>query len=225
MPAARAARSARASAAPASVVRSRCSAMPATTSSCAARNAGANDAGSSSSRTFSASSTRPINSSRRARRSSAWAAFAWSPCCSSVERAASSAVAGQREIARHERDLGFGDYAARPRHRFSRAERPRRAPQQRLRSRELAELRHRDAAQRERGWIVAQCDALQRAERITRGERARRRRDQRVHRNPDTLVTPAVRDSATNLPHGRRLHAAPKRGAATTRALNPHLKE
>ena len=55
-------------------------------------------------------------------------------------------------------------------------------PQQSLRADEIAELRHRDAAQRERRRVVAQRDPVQRAERITRRERARRGRDQRVHR-------------------------------------------
>src|SRR5262249_16661535 len=55
---------------------------------------------------------------------------------------------------------------------------------------EIAELRHRDAAKRQRGRIVAQGDVVQRGERIARCERTRRRRDQRVHSNPDTLVTP-----------------------------------
>ena len=38
--------------------------------------------------------------------------------------------------------------------------------------------------------VVAQGDAVERAERITRRKCARRRSDQRVHRNPVTLVTP-----------------------------------
>ena len=97
------------------------------------------------------------------------------------------------QVARDERDLGLGDDAPRARHGLLRTEGARRASQQRLRAREIAELRHRDAAQRERRRIVAQRDALQRAERITRRERARRGRDQRVHRNPATLVTPTVR--------------------------------
>ncbi|ABA51169.1 hypothetical protein BURPS1710b_2552 [Burkholderia pseudomallei 1710b] len=100
---------------------------------------------------------------------------------------------GPAELARRERDLGFGDDASRAGERFVRAERASRAAHERLCPDELAELRHRDAAQRERGRIVAQRDAVQRAERITRGERARRGRDQRVHRNPATLVTPTVR--------------------------------
>jgi len=66
-----------------------------------------------------------------------------------------------------------------------------RAPHQRLRAHQIAELRERDAAQRQRRRIVAEGDPFQRAERITGGERARRGRDQRVHRNPATLVTPA----------------------------------
>ena len=57
---------------------------------------------------------------------------------------------------------------------------------------EIAELRHRDPAQRERRRIVAQCHALQRAEGIARGQRLRCSRDQRVHRNPVTLVTPTT---------------------------------
>ena len=96
------------------------------------------------------------------------------------------------QIARDERDLGLGDDAPRAGHRFFRTEGARRTSQQLLRSREIAELRHRDAAQRERRRIVAQRDPLQRAERITRRERARRGRDQRVHRNPATLVTPTL---------------------------------
>ena len=61
-------------------------------------------------------------------------------------------------------------------------------------SHEIAELRHRDASQRKRRRIVAQRDTLQRAERITGGQRACRSRDQRVHflRNPATLVTPTL---------------------------------
>src|SRR4029078_3899239 len=44
--------------------------------------------------------------------------------------------------------------------------------------------------------VAAQCHPLEGAEGITRCERARRRRDQRVHRNPATLVTPTVRYTA-----------------------------
>ena len=59
----------------------------------------------------------------------------------------------------------------------------------------IAELRHGDAAKRERGRVVAQGDPLQRAERITRRQCTRRGRDQRVHRNPVTLVTPTTLDA------------------------------
>ena len=50
----------------------------------------------------------------------------------------------------------------------------------------LAQL---DAAQRERGRIVAQRHARQGRQRIAGRERASRGRDQRVHANPVTLVT------------------------------------
>src|SRR3546814_10165355 len=56
-----------------------------------------------------------------------------------------------------------------------------------------SDLRHRDAAQRESRRVIAQGDPVQCAEGITRRERPRRGRDQRVHRNPATLVTPTVR--------------------------------
>jgi probable addiction module antidote protein len=47
----------------------------------------------------------------------------------------------------------------------------------------LAELRHGDATQSERRWIVAQADALERAERVANGKRARGGSDQRIHRD------------------------------------------
>ena len=97
------------------------------------------------------------------------------------------------QVARDERDLGLGDDAPRAGHGLFRTEGARRTSQESLRANEIAELRHRDAAQRERRRVVAQGDPLQCAERITRRERARRGRDQRVHRNPATLVTPTVR--------------------------------
>ena len=100
---------------------------------------------------------------------------------------------GPAEVARDERDLGLGDDAARAGHRLFRTEGARRAAHQSPRPIEIAELRHRDAAQRERRRVLAQRDPVQCAERITRRERARRGRDQRVHSNPATLVTPTVR--------------------------------
>jgi len=93
------------------------------------------------------------------------------------------------KIARDQGDLGLGDDAPRPRHRLARAEAARSTAQENLRPHEIAELRHRDASKRKRGRVVAQRDPLQRAERITRRERTRRGRDQRVQCNPATLVT------------------------------------
>ena len=97
------------------------------------------------------------------------------------------------EVARGERNFGLGDQATRAGHGLLRTEGARRAAQQRLRPNQVAELRHRDAAQRERGGVVAERDPVQRTERITRRECTRRRRDQRIHSNPDTLVTPTRR--------------------------------
>ena len=87
-------RSARASAARAVFVRRRRIAIPATTSSWAALDAGGKGVGSSSASVRSASSRRPIRRRRRTSRFRAWAAFIRSPCASSVTRAASSAFGG-----------------------------------------------------------------------------------------------------------------------------------
>ena len=106
------------------------------------------------------------------------------------------------QVARGEGDLRLGDDASRASHRLLRAERAGRTPHERPRSREIAELRQRDAAQRQRRRVVAQGDPLQRAEGITSGERPRRSRNQRVHRNPATLVTPTLRRPPLNLSHG-----------------------
>src|SRR6185437_10345009 len=91
-----------------------------------------------------------------------------------------------------------------------RAEGARGAPQQRLRVREIAELRHGDAAQRQRRRVVAQRDPLQGAERITRRERAPRRRDQRGHPNPATLVTLTSDSRRLNLAHDHEARAFPR---------------
>lgn len=77
------------------------------------------------------------------------------------------------QVARRERDVGFRDDAARPCNRFLRTERTRGAADERARAFEIAELRERDPAQRERRRIVAQRDAVQRTERVTGRERAR----------------------------------------------------
>ena len=47
-------------------------------------------------------------------------------------------------------------------------------------------------SKRERRRVIAQCDAIQCAEGVTRGERTHCSRDQRVHRNRVTLVTPTI---------------------------------
>src|SRR5206468_1048151 len=86
-------------------------------------------------------------------------------------------------------------------HGLLRTEGARRTSQESLRSNDIAELRHRDAAKRERRRVVAQGDPVQCAERITRRECTRRGRDQRVHRSPVTLVTPTVRYPALDLSH------------------------
>ena len=58
-------------------------------------------------------------------------------------------------------DLGLSDDAPRPGDRLSRAEGARGALQERPRSDEITQLRHRDASQRESRRVVAQGDALQ----------------------------------------------------------------
>jgi hypothetical protein len=73
------------------------------------------------------------------------------------------------QIARDERNLGFGDDAPRAGHSLFRTERARSTSQEYLRSYKIAELRHRDASKREPGRIVPQRNSLQCAEGITRG--------------------------------------------------------
>ena len=77
------------------------------------------------------------------------------------------------QIARDERNLSLGDHASRTGHGFFRTKCASCASQQRLRSSKIAQLGHGDAAKREGGCVVAQGDALQRAEGIARRERAR----------------------------------------------------
>jgi hypothetical protein len=100
------------------------------------------------------------------------------------------------QVARDECDLGLGNDTPRAGQGLFRTEGARRTAHESPRSHEIAELRHRDASKRERRRVVAQGDPLQCAEGITRCECTRRGRDQRVHRNPVTLVTPIVRYSA-----------------------------
>src|SRR5258708_37418049 len=83
----------------------------------------------------------------------------------------------EAEVARGQRDLGLGHDTPSAGHGFFRTEGPRSAPQQFLRSRVFAELRHRDAAERERWRIVSQCYSLQSSESITVCERTYCRSD------------------------------------------------
>ena len=79
--------------------------------------------------------------------------------------------------------------------RLLRAKSPRGAAKQNPGLREIAELRHRDAAQRERRRIVAQRNQFQRAQRVAGRERTSRGAKQRVQRNPAKLVTPTLFDA------------------------------
>src|SRR5436853_4380107 len=103
------------------------------------------------------------------------------------------------QIARDEGDLGFSHDAPCACHGFSRTEGASRSPQKLFPSCEIAELRHCDASKCERGRIVAQCDSLQCAERITRGEGPCCGCDQRIHQNPATLVTPRLFDTCISI--------------------------
>ncbi len=103
------------------------------------------------------------------------------------------------QIARRERDFRFGHDAARAGARRAQAKRTRGPAHQRAGACQIAELGHRDAAQGQRRRVVAQGDAPQRAERVTGGQRLRRGRDQRIHSNPATFVTPVLRIAAPNL--------------------------
>jgi hypothetical protein len=96
------------------------------------------------------------------------------------------------QVARDDRDLGLGDDAPGASHGLFRTEGARSASQERLRAHEIAELCHGDAAKRERRRVVAQGDTVQCAEGITRGKCTCCGGDQGVHRNPATIVTPAV---------------------------------
>ncbi|MNF72827.1 hypothetical protein D3C84_548110 [compost metagenome] len=77
------------------------------------------------------------------------------------------------QVTRSQRNFGLGHHAARPCQRLFRPECARGAFHQRFRPNQIAELRHGDAAQRERGRIVTQRHPVQRPERITRRERPR----------------------------------------------------
>lgn len=81
------------------------------------------------------------------------------------------------QVARSECNFGLGNHTSRAGHGFFRTERPCGTSQKRLRSREIPELRHRDAAKRQRRRILTQRNSFQCAERIARRERASRCRD------------------------------------------------
>jgi predicted dithiol-disulfide oxidoreductase (DUF899 family) len=86
----------------------------------------------------------------------------------------------RRGLAQRERHLGLGHDAARPCDPLVLAEASAGTTQEIAGTHEIAELRHRDAAQGETRRIVAERDALQRAERITACERPRGCVDRRV---------------------------------------------
>src|SRR5437660_6210897 len=94
------------------------------------------------------------------------------------------------QVTRGEGDVGLGHDASGAGHCFFRTECAPGSPEKLFRSREIAQLRHGDAAKGERWRIGAQRDSLQGPEWITRREGASCRCNQRVHPNPDTLVTP-----------------------------------
>jgi hypothetical protein len=94
------------------------------------------------------------------------------------------------QIARGKGDFSLGYYASRAGHGLFRAEGPRSIPQEFLCACEIAKLRHRDPAQRYSRRIVPQRDSFQRSEGIARGKCASCSCNQRIHPNPDTLVTP-----------------------------------
>ena len=71
-------------------------------------------------------------------------------------------LGGGVQVAGGQGHLRFGHHAAGARHRFPRGEGPRRPPQQGPGAGQVAELRHGDAAQRQRRRVVAQRDMVQR---------------------------------------------------------------
>ena len=84
-------------------------------------------------------------------------------------------LGGGVQVAGGQRHLRLGHHAAGARHRFLCGEGPRRAPQQRPGAGQVAELRHGDAAQRQRRRVVAQRDMVQRPQRVAAGQGPRRR--------------------------------------------------
>ena len=85
------------------------------------------------------------------------------------------------EVAHGQRHFGFRNDAAGPCEPFARTEAASGAPQQIACECEIAELRHGDAAQRERRSVVAQRDELECTERVATGQGARGRGDDGIH--------------------------------------------
>jgi len=129
--------------------------------------AGARAAAASVSSIAAASARRPSSNRRRAAIRRACAALPRSACASSVADAAASAPRRAGEVAHRQRHLGLGDDATRLRQLLVCAEGPRGALEQFARTRVVAQLRHGDAAQGQRRRVVAQRDALERAERVS----------------------------------------------------------
>ncbi len=132
------------------------------------------------------------------------------PCMSSVDEVAvprerrarrCQALRGPVEFTRDERDLRLGDDAARARDAFLRTKGTPGTAQQQFGARQIAELRHGNAADRKRRRIIAQRDPLQRAQGIPDRERACGGVDQRVQPNPAKFVTPFIRTAAIRLLH------------------------
>jgi hypothetical protein len=104
------------------------------------------------------------------------------------------------QIARRERNLGFGNQAPCASYGFSRPEGASGTSQKSPGPGQVAQLRHGDSAKRQRGRVVAQGNPVQGAQGIAGGQRTRRSCDQRIHAdpahrgfwNPATLVTPGI---------------------------------
>jgi hypothetical protein len=101
------------------------------------------------------------------------------------------------QVACHESDLSFGDETPRAGHGLSRTKCASCTLQKRLGAYEIPKLRHRDSAKCKRRRVISESNSLQDSEEVTGGESLRRSRDQRVHRNPVTLVTPTTWKAGT----------------------------
>ncbi len=124
----------------------------------AARQAGGSGSGSRAASARPASSRWPISSIRRAASKSGHGLeLMRSPCASEHGAGRRERLGRPAEITRDEGDLGLGDGATRPRPRLARAEGAAGPLQEVLGAHEIAELRHRDAAQRQRRRILAEA--------------------------------------------------------------------